>query len=71
MGEELSVCTNNLKVTHLYHSDLLHKTFGSRQSEQTDSSQLEEADIQPNTGVEQSTSQLEQAASQPNTCMQV
>lgn len=82
VAERLIVCSTNLMVTHLFHSDQFSKIFGSRQSEQTDSSQLEEADNQPNADVEQSSSQpasqsntvveeqrssqLGQAASQPN-----
>ena len=66
VAERLIVCSTNLMVTHLFHSELLSKAFGSRQSEQTDTSQLAEADIQPNAGVGQSSSQSEQAASQPN-----
>lgn len=69
VAQRLIVCSTNLMVTHLFHSELLSKAFGSRQSEQTDSSQPAEADIQPNAGVEQSSSQptadAEQSSNQP------
>ena len=67
VAEGLNVCATNLVVTHLFHSDLLHKAFGSHQSEQTDNSQPDEVVIQQNAGVQHSSSQSEQAASQSNT----